>query len=64
MQNSQSDAVNALIRSHMAEAASQMEMVPFIQEMILGKITSDIYKSAKKIYPIRRIEVVKVKKLK
>ncbi|MHC1598792.1 MAG: 30S ribosomal protein S3ae [Candidatus Methanofastidiosia archaeon] len=63
MQRSQSDAVNALVRTHIKDAASQMDMVPLIQELILGKITSDIYRKSKKIYPIRRIEVVKIKRL-
>jgi small subunit ribosomal protein S3Ae len=64
MQSSQTEAVKDLIEAHMRETASQMEMVPLIQELILGKITSDIYKKAKKIYPLRRVEVLKVKKLK
>ena len=64
MQNSQSDAVNALIRTQMAEAASQMDMVPFIQELLLGKVTSDIYKNAKKINTIRRVQGVKGQQLK
>ncbi|HHN81951.1 MAG TPA: 30S ribosomal protein S3ae [Methanomicrobia archaeon] len=64
MQSSQTEAVKDLIETHMKETASQMEMVPLIQELILGKITSDIYKKAKKIYPLRRVEVLKVKKLK
>lgn len=63
MQSSQVEAVNVLIRNHMKDVASQTDLVPMVQELILGKITSDIYKLAKKIYPIRRVEVVKVKKL-
>jgi len=30
-----------------------------MQEVILGKLASDIYKNAKKIYPLRRVEVFK-----
>ena len=63
MQSSQVDAVNALIRDHMKNSAAQMDMVPFVQEFILGKVTSEIYKQAKKIYPIRRVEVVKIKRI-
>ncbi|MHC1605152.1 MAG: 30S ribosomal protein S3ae [Candidatus Methanofastidiosia archaeon] len=63
MQNSQSGALDDLIRTQLREVASHMDMVSFIQEVILGKITSDIYKNAKKVYPIRRIEVIKIKRL-
>jgi small subunit ribosomal protein S3Ae len=35
----------------------------FIQEVVLGKLSSDIYKEAKRYCPVRRVEVFKSKVL-
>ncbi|MEM4504434.1 MAG: hypothetical protein QXW59_06085 [Archaeoglobaceae archaeon] len=40
-----------------------MNFVQFLQECILGKIPSEIYKGAKRIYPIRRVEIRKIELL-
>ncbi|HIH36797.1 MAG TPA: 30S ribosomal protein S3ae [Methanocellales archaeon] len=39
--------------------AKELDFTAFIQEIVLGKISSDIYKVAKDIYPLRRVEVRK-----
>ena len=39
--------------------AKKLDFVAFIQEIVLGKIASDIYKEAKDIYPLRRVEIGK-----
>jgi small subunit ribosomal protein S3Ae len=44
--------------------SSNTNFVQFIQECILGKIPSEIYKNAKKIYPLRRVEIRKIELLK
>jgi small subunit ribosomal protein S3Ae len=43
--------------------ASQKNFVQFLQECILGRIPSEIYKNAKKIYPLRRVEIRKIELL-
>jgi small subunit ribosomal protein S3Ae len=43
--------------------AKELKFDSFVQEAVLGKIGSEIYNEAKKILPLRKIEVVKTKLL-
>jgi small subunit ribosomal protein S3Ae len=61
---SQRDAIRAVMREIIKKAGSEENFVQFIQECILGKIPSEIYKNAKKIYPLRRVEIRKIELLK
>jgi len=36
-----------------------LDLSQFIQDVVLGKISLDIYKDAKEIYPLRRVEIRK-----
>lgn len=45
------------------ETANTMDLNQFIQEVVLGKISLNIYKSAKSIYPLRRVEIRKTEVL-
>lgn len=55
-----------LIRKVMEEIiinrASSLELSNYVQEIILGKLSSDIYKAAKKVYPLRRVEITKTER--
>ena len=42
--------------------AKTLELNRYVQEIILGKLSSDIYKVAKKIYPLRRVEITKTER--
>ncbi len=42
--------------------AKTLELSKYVQEIILGKLSSDIYKVAKKIYPLRRVEITKTER--
>jgi small subunit ribosomal protein S3Ae len=61
-----SEAQVKLIRKIMEEEiksrASSLELNNYIQEIILGKLSADIYKVAKKIYPVRRVEITKTER--
>jgi len=61
-----SEAQIKLIRKLMEEVirtrAASLELNKYIQEIILGKLSSDIYKVAKKIYPVRRVEITKTER--
>jgi len=41
------------------EKAKTMDLAQFIQEIVLGRLSLDIYKNAKAIYPLRRVEIRK-----
>jgi small subunit ribosomal protein S3Ae len=43
------------------EKASALTFDQFVQELVLGKIASDIYNEAKKISPLRHVGVRKSK---
>jgi small subunit ribosomal protein S3Ae len=53
------DVMNIILR----ERANELNYEQFIHEVILGKLASDIYKRAKIIYPLRRVEISKTKML-
>ncbi len=60
---SQKSAIRKIMREIITNNASQKNFVQFLQECILGRIPSEIYKNAKKIYPLRRVEIRKIELL-
>jgi len=55
----QEHAIRAVMRRVMTEKASSLTYDQLSQEMVLGKIGSDIYNEAKKIAPLRHVGVRK-----
>ncbi|MET1124322.1 MAG: 30S ribosomal protein S3ae [Archaeoglobaceae archaeon] len=60
---SQKRAIRKIMREIVTTRSAEQNFVQFIQECILGKIPAEIYKNAKKIYPLRRVEVRKIELL-
>ncbi len=60
---SQKSAIRAIMKQVVEERASQLSFEDFVQELVLGKISSDAYNKAKKIYPLRKVEALKSKLL-
>lgn len=56
-------AIRAAIKKVVEEKANERTFDQFVQEIVLGKLSADIYKEAKKYIPIRRVEVYKSKVL-
>ncbi len=63
-QSSQKRAIRKVMNEIIKESASKNKFVQFIQESILGKIPAEIYRNAKKIYPLRRVEIRRIEILK
>ncbi len=61
--SSQKRAIRAIMRQIVLEKGTSMNFVQFLQECVLGKVPAEIYKNAKKIYPIRRVEIRKIELL-
>ncbi len=61
--SSQKRAIRAIMREIVLNKGSSQNFVQFLQECVLGKIPSEIYKNAKKIYPLRRVEIRKIELL-
>ncbi len=54
--------IRKIMESVIRSRADSLEFNKYLQEIILGKLSSDIYKVAKKIYPVRRVEITKTER--
>lgn len=63
IQSSQIRAIRKGMREVVERRATERNFDQFIQEVVLGKLSSDIYKVVKKICPVKRAEVRKTKVL-
>jgi len=61
IRTSQEKAIRAIMERIIKEKASTLTLDQYAQEMVLGKIASDIYNEAKKIVPLRHVGVRKSK---
>ena len=61
IKTSQEHEIRAIMQNIIKEKASALTFDQFVQELVLGKIASDIYNEAKKISPLRHVGVRKSK---
>jgi len=61
IRTSQEQAIRAVIRKIVEEKAKELTFDQFVQEVVLGKIASDIYNETKKIAPMRHVGIRKSK---
>ncbi len=61
VKTSQEVAIRSIMREIVDEKASVLTLDQFAQEMVLGKIASDIYNEAKKVAPLRHVGMRKSK---
>jgi small subunit ribosomal protein S3Ae len=59
IKTTQERAIRAVMRQIVQEKASELTFDQFVQEMVLGKIASDVYNEAKKIAPLRHVGIRK-----
>jgi small subunit ribosomal protein S3Ae len=52
-------SIRELSKKVVQERAKGLDLNQLIQEVVLGKLSLDIYKEAKTVYPLRRVEVRK-----
>jgi small subunit ribosomal protein S3Ae len=64
VKTSQEKAIRAIMTRIIKGKAAVLTMDQFAQEMVLGKIASDIYNDAKKIAPLRHVGIRKSKLMK
>jgi len=60
---SQERAIRKIMAQVVEAKAQQLNFDEFVQEMVLGKVASEVFNAARKIYPLRRVEVRKSKVL-
>ena len=63
IKTTQEHAMRAIMEKIIREKASALRLDQLAQEMVLGKVASDIYNEAKKIAPLRHVGVRKSKLL-
>ncbi|MBS7647270.1 30S ribosomal protein S3ae [Candidatus Bathyarchaeota archaeon] len=63
IKTSQEEAIRKVMAKIVEEKSRTLTMDQFVQEMVLGKIASDVYNEAKKIVPLRHVGVRKSKLL-
>jgi small subunit ribosomal protein S3Ae len=61
IRTSQEKGIRTIMDKIIKEKASALTLDQFAQEMVLGKIASDIYNEAKKIAPLRHVGIRKSK---
>ena len=61
---SQKTEIRKIIWDVLSKKASESTFDEFVQDVIFGKLSNDIFENAKKIYPLRKVEVEKTKVLK
>ena len=61
IKTSQEKALRAIMEKIIKEKAANLTLDQFAQEIVLGKIASDIYNEAKKIVPLRHVGIRKSK---
>ena len=61
IKTSQEHEIRSIMSKIIKEKASSLNFDQFVQELVLGKIASDIYNESKKISPLRHVGVRKSK---
>ena len=61
IKTSQEELIRNMMEKIINEKAAILTMDQFVQEMVLGKIASDVYNKAKKVAPLRHVGIRKSK---
>lgn len=56
---SQIKGIREVMNNIVKERAAELNFEQFIEEAIMGKLSANIYRNAKSIYPLRRVEIRK-----
>ncbi len=63
-QTTQAQEIRRLMEKELSESAGNHSLSGFLADLLVGDLTGRIYKEARKIHPLRRIEVAKAEVLK
>jgi small subunit ribosomal protein S3Ae len=63
IRTSQEKIIRSIMDKTVKEKAAALTLDQFVQEMVLGKIASDVYNEAKKVAPLRHVGIRKSKLL-
>lgn len=60
VRTSQKDTIRNIMKSILENQAKENTLADFVQKLLFGKIGSEIYKAAKSIAPINKVEMAKL----
>ena len=63
IKTSQEKIIRGIMDRTVSEKAAELNLDSFVQEVVLGKIASDVYNEAKKVAPLRHVGISKSKLL-
>jgi small subunit ribosomal protein S3Ae len=61
IRTSQEKIIRNIMKKTINEKAAALTLDQFVQEMVLGKIASDVYNEAKRVAPLRHVGIRKSK---
>ncbi len=61
---SQKKAIREVINQELTTISMNNDFAQFLNEVTTGKVSTEIYRKARKIYPLKRVEVTKIKLVK
>ncbi len=61
IKTSQEKIIRGIMNRTVREKAAELNLDSFVQEVVLGKIASDVYNEAKKVAPLRHVGISKSK---
>ena len=59
-QTTQAQTIRAMMQEMLTKAAAESTQSAFLKDLLVGDLANQIYKEARKVHPVRRIEVAKV----
>lgn len=63
-QTTAAQAIRALMQDVITKAAAENSLTAFLKEVLVGDLSNAIYKEARKIHPVRRVEIAKTEVVK
>jgi small subunit ribosomal protein S3Ae len=54
-------AIRQIMNNVIINRAKELDLNQFIQEIVMGKLSANIYRDVKSIYPLRRVEIKKTR---
>lgn len=63
-QTTAAQAIRALMQDVITKAAADSSLTQFLKDVLVGDLSNAIYKEARKIHPVRRVEIAKTEVVK
>ena len=58
-QTSRQKAIRSIMEDMVKKRSAELKYLELVSDIVLGKLSSDVYKEARSLYPVRRVEIEK-----